>query len=712
VKKHNITLIVLFFFVTITGISFGYDITKFLYMDLKGEFNSPLVLNNAEKVNYVDGWRNLNSSPTAVKKISKIKFFLIKRRDIKIHINIEKNQKLKEDLDINILINEKFFKKIKVKSIMDLTLFIPLDFLIQGDNIISFSIDNKNREDNLFKTCTDMNFFIVKRFEFKSFSLNSERYTKILMKNRFIQPVNTKFSIFVTPETEESINLEFFKFKKRGNGDLLEINFKNREGDSEIFKIIELSEKVEKLNIGFKNLKKDSNYIFSFKYSSPDSDNYIVWRKVEIIEKGKIEKSLSFSPVKNHFINNIFLIVFDAFRKDLINKIVGGKEVTPNVNKLFAVSNVYNKCYSTAPYTVASVSSMLSGFLPETHTVRRVDNIFPEKIKTLPFFLKINGYKSYAFIGNPVIVNSKITKDFDKTTLIYNNPNRSSIKKPVSKNNINKVLTAIRNLKGFSSNFFYIHLLPPHPPYNPPGKQYKIFSALSANNNYQKMKECKNDDIIFLKYLDNAYYADSLAGMIFKELKKQKLFNDSLIIFTSDHGEEFCDHGNTGHGSFNYNELIHVPFFVKFPHQSRMLNVSRQISLVDLTPSIVYMIYKKKYFFYKGICNIFSKPITVDNNNFIYSRAVGENINSSVVFKNKKFILNSGSEEYFNLIKDPGEKINLARDRRWESAFFRHAIYKIISDNLLLKKKMNIKMKKKNFSDKKIKELKTLGYLL
>jgi hypothetical protein len=628
-------------------------------------------------------------------------------------MKIEKNHKLQNNLDINILINEKFIKRIKLKLTKDLNLFIPLNFLIQGDNFITFSINQENIKDTSFKTCTDMNFFIVKCFEFKGFMLNSKRYVNILKENRFIQPVNTEFSVFITPKTEKSIFLEFYKFNKTGRGDLLEISWRTRAGDYEIFRIIEVNKRVERLNINFKSLKKDSNYIFSFKYTSPDPGNYIVWRKVEIIEKIKMKKSRSYLPVKNHFKNNIFLLVFDAFRKDLINKTVSGKEITPNVNRLYSVSNVYNRCYSAAPYTGASVSSMLSGLLPETHTVRRADNILPARIKTLPFFLKSAGYKSYAFIGNPVIINSKITKDFDKTTLIFN-PGRLLFNKPVCENDIDKVLKAIKNIKNFSSNFFYIHLLPPHPPYNPPDKRYKIFStSLTSGNNYEKNKKLKYDNLLFLKYLDNAYYADSLAGMIIKELKKQRLFDDSLIIFTSDHGEEFCEHGNIGHGSFNYNELIHVPFLVKFPHQRKRFNISGQISLVDLTPSIVYMVNQKKYFFFRGVCNIFSKPILSNNDNgFSYSRAVGENINSSVIFKSKKFILNSGSEEFYDLMKDSAEKINLAKNKKWESAFFKHKVYKIIAENLLLKKNLKIKMRKRSYSDKKIKELKTLGYLL
>jgi len=714
VKKYKIVSVFLLLSGIITGISFGYDITKFLYLDLKGEFNSPLVLKNAERINYTEGWKNLNAVPTAVKKISRIKFFLTRRKNINIYITIEKNQKLQKDLDISILINDKFLKKITVKLIGDSNLFIPLRFLNRGDNIITFSIDNGERIEKLFKTCTDINFFTIKDFKFKNYFLNSSSYKNGLKKNRFIQPVNTGFSVFITPETEKSINLEFLKFKNNKRGDLLEISYRSEKGNPEILKIVEVKNRAEKLNFNFENLRGDTNYIFSFKYSSPDLGNYIIWKKVEIIEKNGIKESSFFTRSKKYFRPNIFLIVLDAFRKDLINKIVDGKEVTPNLNKLFLLSTVYKKCYSTAPYTGASVSSMMTGLLPETHTVRSTDNILPKQIKTLPFFLNSEGYRSYALIGNPVITNSEIVRDFNKKTLIFKNPERSLNDKPESKNDIEKVIKAIREFKSLRPGLFYIHFLPPHPPYNPPGEQYKIFSVLSANkNNYRKMKECKNDDILFLKYLDNAFYADKLVGRVLKELKNRKLFENSLIIFTSDHGEAFCDHGDVGHGTTNYNELIHVPFFIKFPFQRSKVEILKPISLVDLTPSLVYLIKGRSYTFFQGQ-NIGIAESDKDGwiPRPVYSRAVGEKINSSLIYKNKKFILNAGSEEYYDLLKDPIEKIDQAKDKVWNMMLLKHKMYRIIAENLRLRKKLKIKLLKKKFSDKKREELKTLGYLL
>jgi len=83
--------------------------------------------------------------------------------------------------------------------------------------------------------------------------------------------------------------------------------------------------------------------------------------------------------------------------------------------------------------------------------------------------------------------------------------------------------------------------------------------------------------------------ADEFFGKIILQLKESGLYDDSLIIFSSDHGEQFFEHGNSGHSKSLYREELHVPLMIKFPksfntHGKRIHSL---ISTLDILPTIL-----------------------------------------------------------------------------------------------------------------------------
>jgi arylsulfatase A-like enzyme len=95
--------------------------------------------------------------------------------------------------------------------------------------------------------------------------------------------------------------------------------------------------------------------------------------------------------------------------------------------------------------------------------------------------------------------------------------------------------------------------------------------------------------------MSNAYdegirYVDDSLGKVFDELKRRGLYDNTLIIVTADHGEEFLEHGLLGHGESLYDEVIRVPLIVKFPCPGPHCGTRRidsQVELVDIGPTIL-----------------------------------------------------------------------------------------------------------------------------
>jgi arylsulfatase A-like enzyme len=121
----------------------------------------------------------------------------------------------------------------------------------------------------------------------------------------------------------------------------------------------------------------------------------------------------------------------------------------------------------------------------------------------------------------------------------------------------------------------------------PPGDPYHLSDCRAF---FPRWKEEHNS----LNWHSNRYdetirFIDDQVGIIIDSLKKTNEYNDSLVIFTADHGQEFFDHGWTGHGYSLYNELIHIPMLMIFPRlmmDGKGKEIHRNAQTVDLLPTL------------------------------------------------------------------------------------------------------------------------------
>ena len=91
-------------------------------------------------------------------------------------------------------------------------------------------------------------------------------------------------------------------------------------------------------------------------------------------------------------------------------------------------------------------------------------------------------------------------------------------------------------------------------------------------------------------YDSDVAYTDHYIGLLISELKKKGLYDNSIVIFLSDHGEQFADHGGFFHGNTLYREAVHVPVIIKLPNQGRGRVVNGYFPLIDLFPTILSLI--------------------------------------------------------------------------------------------------------------------------
>ncbi len=334
---------------------------------------------------------------------------------------------------------------------------------------------------------------------------------------------------------------------------------------------------------------------------------------------------------------NIFLVILDSARKDFFG-CYGNKEgLTPNIDKLAQDSILCKNFYSGGAGTAQSHGCIFLG----QHSTKSglVHNLSEIHTNITPFtsLLKNNGYNNYGH-SKIVVPPAGYEKLFSFDEMVYpikgNKTKVVSLRKRILDyaRQFPKIWNFIRVLyrksfgaeyllsstanhvdgkesleyllkKATESNkpgFFFTTIMHPHTPYYPPKwareklfgrkkisqKAFEIQTDFHSwiNGNHGESKDAIDD--MRKLYKAELLYGDSLIGDFIKSLKKANLYEDSIIIITSDHGEFFGEHGNLNHGATIYNELFQLPCIIKTP-TNKHLEINKLTTHIDLFPTIM-----------------------------------------------------------------------------------------------------------------------------
>ena len=135
--------------------------------------------------------------------------------------------------------------------------------------------------------------------------------------------------------------------------------------------------------------------------------------------------------------------------------------------------------------------------------------------------------------------------------------------------------------------FFYVHAMGPHAPYEPPGEYATMFQSPTVDGDPLAMERLTALNL----YDGEIACTDMHFGRLINELKTLGLYDNTIIIFLSDHGEEFREHGGDYHGKTLYEEQLRVPLLIKLPHSARAGERRNDlIEMVDVAPTILDLV--------------------------------------------------------------------------------------------------------------------------
>ena len=265
---------------------------------------------------------------------------------------------------------------------------------------------------------------------------------------------------------------------------------------------------------------------------------------------------------------NVLLITIDTLRPDRLSCYSEEHIRTPQIDSLARKGALFLRAFAHTPTTLPSHTNILLGTTPLYHGVHDNQNfIVRDEFLTLAEHLKPAGYATGAFVGAfPLDSRFGLTQGFDVYDDNYGSKNYqefSYVERPAEV----VVQKAMEWLDGRGSDpwFLWIHCFDPHQQYDPP----EPFKTQYADAPY-------NGEVA---------YVDHELGRLFANLKKNGWEDNTLIVFTGDHGESLGQHGESTHGYFAYNSTIWIPLIIASPGMKPTVN-DQNVCHVDIFPTI------------------------------------------------------------------------------------------------------------------------------
>lgn len=298
---------------------------------------------------------------------------------------------------------------------------------------------------------------------------------------------------------------------------------------------------------------------------------------------------------------NILIVMIDALRADRLGVAGYPLPTTPNIDALAAESAVFTTAQSHSTWTKPSIATLMTSLYPSQHGIQRVSvegedlrtEVLDEGLVTLAERLQAGGYATGAMI-NQVHLQSRFgfAQGFDE---YQDKRGRGAFK-------LNSWLQGwLGQIDPEQPFFAYVHYLDLHWPFNlkldrnaglfgttemksePPaaGRQAPAFGARLDDE----------DDLRALqaRYDHEVAFCDAAVGDLIEKLEAYDLYEDTLIVVTSDHGEAFLEHGMLGHGFAPYDELIRVPLVIRMPAEMGGVTgpIDDPVGLIDLMPTLL-----------------------------------------------------------------------------------------------------------------------------
>lgn len=370
---------------------------------------------------------------------------------------------------------------------------------------------------------------------------------------------------------------------------------------------------------------------------------------------------------------NLIVLLVDTLRYDHLSLSGYPRNTSPHIDALAKDAVVFEKAFATSPHTPRSMPAIFVGKYASRTKWRGAQYNYPKvEPENTSFFevLQENGHRNFGFSSHHYFQEKRgLWQGFEH----WNNdgwldiaPSNDDIAAPRLWEQFGPFLDKmgeeqkVAGAKPFSA---VLHLFEPHARWI----EHKEYDFGQGADTREKFINAYDSEIAFV---------DAYIGKMVEKLKANGLWESTVIVLVSDHGEGFNEHGYYFHGQNLFNEVIHVPLIVRVPGWPAK-KVGVPVSIVDVAPTVVDMFGYPVPQDYDGVSlvpamiggGIGERPVFAE----LLPYTSWPEHHKAIVLGNLKFIkvLTSGSEALYDLSVDPGEQKNILAERPEDAAKMR-----------------------------------------
>lgn len=300
-------------------------------------------------------------------------------------------------------------------------------------------------------------------------------------------------------------------------------------------------------------------------------------------------------------VRNVIVLLIDTLRASKLRAYNPASRVrTPVLDRLAAEGTVFEAVQAPENWTKPSVASVLTGLTPSTHGAKTSEARLPEGAELVSEAFRAAGFRTASFLANGYVSDRfGFNQGWDHYTN-YIRENRSTEAENVFK----EAGDWIEQNRG-QRFFVYIQTIDPHVPYDPPEEFLRMYDPRTDYAGQVRprltgdlLERAKRNPpaVVFddsdrrrLEALHDGEisYHDRELGRFLERLEQIGVLDETLLVITSDHGEEFNEHGSWGHGHSVYQELLAVPLIFWRPGNIPVQRIRHTVSTLSVSPTVL-----------------------------------------------------------------------------------------------------------------------------
>ena len=295
--------------------------------------------------------------------------------------------------------------------------------------------------------------------------------------------------------------------------------------------------------------------------------------------------------------SNLIVIVVDTLRADHLGLHGYDRDTSPFLDEVARQGMVFENAQSVSSFTRESVSALFTGHLPSTSGSIGWYAAPAEHLPTLGTSYAQAGYRTGLFTTTLMLPDPAYARGFDSVEHLVKKGGVSGKGQALSE----RALEFVRECDD-DPFMLYLHYFDPHGPYDPPEELKRrftdeihpdpvgLYTQLRKRVPEYVSKGFGPGDPLYedqqVRYDAEITWTDQALKSLFDGLAELGLADNTLVVITSDHGEEFLDHGFVEHAWTLYQESVHVPLIFWWPGVLEPARVPQRVSLVDVLPTV------------------------------------------------------------------------------------------------------------------------------